>query len=153
MGCGSLGRRTRRGGPIRGEEKNKNCLGWACPGVLALSGMPAASLRSSDTVLYPVQLVVWGFTTVVGHFSTLDGAFPVTSYRHPGSSSAFTQGAKITFLVPFLNYSQILQEIQNHLELSLGNTDSMQLKFLVLSSGEQRQGLFLQMRVSQDARS
>lgn len=87
--------------------------------------MPAASLRSSDTVLYPVQLVVWGFTTVVGRFSTLDGAFPVTSYRHPGSSSAFTRGAKITFLVPFLNYSQILQEIQNHLELSLGNTDSM----------------------------
>lgn len=94
--------------------------------------MPTASLQSSDTVLCPVQLVVWGFTTVVGHFSTLDGAFPMTSYRHPGSSSAFTQGAKITFLVPFLNYSQILQEIQNHLELSVGNTDSMQLKFLVL---------------------
>lgn len=98
--------------------------------------MPAASLWSYDTVLCPVQLVVWGFTTVVGHFSTLDGAFPMTSNRHPGSSSAFTQGAKITFLVPFLNYSQILQELQSHLELSLANTDSMQLKFLMLTVGE-----------------
>lgn len=94
-----------------------------------------------------------GFTTVVGHFSTLDGTFPMTSYYHPGSSSAFTQDAQITFLVPFLNYFQILQEIQSHLELSLGNTGSMQLKFLMLTAGEQRRGLFLQMRVSQDAGS
>lgn len=33
-----------------------------------------------------------GFTTVVGHFSTLDGTFPMTFYCHPGSSSVFTQG-------------------------------------------------------------